>query len=87
MRQKVGEGHLHRAAEIPDGAVKAATLHVGDPATRRVELDGQSVKASSGALDEMKVGIGRARPEKREQRDDRKEEPKYEDNRVAAARV
>lgn len=87
MRQKVEEGHLHQVAEVLAGAVKAAILHVGDLGTRRVGQGAQSAKASAAALNETKAGIDRVRTEDRDQKDVRKEEPKSEDNRVAAARV
>lgn len=88
MRLKVGEDHLHRVAEVVAGAVKAARLHGGDPATHKVQLGAPNAKASAGALDEMTAESGRVRIEGgMDRQDDRKEGRKSGDNRVAAAQV
>lgn len=87
MQLKVGEGLPHRVVEAVAGAVKAARLHGGDPATHRVELDGPNARESAGVLDAMTVGTDQVKTEDTDRQDGRKEGRKSADNQVAAAQV
>lgn len=71
MRQKVEEGHLHRAAGKTAAVVEEGPPFDGVLGTRRGQLDGLPVASAVSARGEMMVDSVLVGPANKPQQDDR----------------